>query len=219
MASAKTILSDWKCAVNSYNINKALNNLADHISFDYSNKTPVLIGILTGAVYFTVDLSRKLSIDHTLNFIRASSYYNTQMASNNVEITGLSTIELENLKGKDILVIDELYDSGHTLHEIVSYLNQFNPLSIRTCVMFRKRKDLSSQNNFKLPDYCGIDNLPDVWYVGYGLDDCGTKRELLDLYAVPKIKGIPLSPDDIIFQSPEELHKAFTSIQIKSSRS
>lgn len=71
-------LDGWRRCINHHQITQALNNLADHISYNYSDKNLVLICILTGAVYFTVDLSRKLNIDHSVNFIRVSSGFAKQ---------------------------------------------------------------------------------------------------------------------------------------------
>ena len=200
---------DWVVFLYKEDISHGLSRLARHIMQEYPkkyvsssgeqcNRDVVLVGILTGAVYFTVDLSRLLGFDHSVSFVRSSSYHNNQTSSNVAEITGLSESELTNLCNKDVIVLDELYDSGRTLHEVISYLKVYNPASIKTGVMFRKRKE---DVKFPPPDYCALDNLPDVWYVGYGLDDCGTKRELTALYAVPKATGVAKTPDDIILES------------------
>lgn len=207
--TSATVPSTWKLLLDQNTIQQALINLSTHINKDYSTGNLILLGVLTGAAYFTVDLSRKLTVTHQVNFLRVSSYHDSQTASDTVNITGLSDKELDNLSTKHILILDELYDSGRTLHEVTSYLHQFNPLSIKTCVMFRKSKkskDITILNEtqplYSNPDYCGIDNLPDVWYVGYGLYDCGTKREWNDLYAVPKSFGIPTNSDDLLFDEP-----------------
>lgn len=205
----------WKIIIPEKIIHKALINLSETIANDYENKELLLVGVLTGAAYFTVDLSRRLNINHSINFIRSSSYKNSQISSDEVELTGLSEKDLSDLSHKHILVLDELYDSGRTLDEVVTYLKQFNPISINTCVMFRKHKKSSSELiSPHAPQYCGIDNLPDVWYVGYGLDDCETKRDYMNLYAVPKNSNIPLGPDDIIFNSDEHLNNMINNIII-----
>lgn len=215
--SSQAVSESWKLLVEKDTIDEALHNLSTQIIKEYAPNEVILVGVLTGAAYFTIDLSRRLSFNHQVNLLRVSSYHNSQTSSDKVEITGLSHKELNNLSNKHILVLDELYDSGRTLHEVVSYLKCFNPMSIKTCVMFRKAKKLdddADKDKFDLPDYCGIDNLPDVWYVGYGLDDCGTKRQLTNLYAVPKLSGIPLTPDDSLFNDEEVYLQAIKQAQI-----
>lgn len=207
----QNVPNNWRLIVHHDDIEKALIVLALKITKEYLHKDVVLIGIFTGGAYFTIDLSRKLGISHSVQFIQASSYKNEQKASNKVNIIGLSWEEMCNLSGKHIIMVDELYDSGHTLHEIVEYFRKFQPLSISTCVMFRKQKPL---NQYAPPNYCGIDNMPDVWFVGYGLDDQGTKREYLNLWGVPKAKGIDHSPDDVIFESLEQYQKLQKQITI-----
>lgn len=197
--------SEWRLILNHEEIKLGLINLAKRICEDYPKGEIILVGILTGAVYFTVDLSRRLNIKHSVGFIKASSYGGNQISANVVEMSGLLGDELESIRNKHVIVLDELYDSGRTLHDIVSYLKEYEPISIKTCVMFRKNKE---NVKFAQPDYCGIDNLPDVWYVGYGLDDCGTKREYKELYAVPKSHGISRTNDDDILVSDDALSAA-----------
>jgi hypoxanthine phosphoribosyltransferase len=206
MANSQTTCpSGWKLFLNRDDIKTGLSNLSKRICKDYPEENIVLVGVLTGAVYFTVDLSRMLRIQHSVGFIRASSYGNNQMSTNKIQMSGLLGDESESIRSKHVIVLDELYDSGRTLNDIVSYLRKYNPLSIKTCVMFRKHKE---DVKFAPPDYCAIDNLPDVWYVGYGLDDCGAKREYEELYAVPKSHGISQTYDDIILVSEDALSAA-----------
>lgn len=207
------IPSNWKILVSEDTINTALANLCSHIKRDFA-EILVIIGILNGAAYFLVDLSRglrKFGFSHQVNFVRVSSYKDCQTAVDKSEITGLSNDELYALKDKHVLLVDELYDTGRTLHDVITYLDHFHPRSIRTCVMFRKNKP---NIKYDLPQYCGIDNLPDVWYVGYGLDDLGTKRELTTLYAVPKAEGLSQTPDDRLFENEELFNQILSRVKV-----
>lgn len=176
-------------------IQRAVERLAEAIDNDYEEVA--LVGILSGAAYFLVDLSRTLTISHTVHFVQASSYHDIHQGET-VAVNGLTEKDVALIRGRKILVVDELYDNGKTLNSIVTYLVEtlkIDPSNIATCVAFRKDK----QVKYPLPTYCGIDNLPDVWFVGYGLDDNGTKRNLRNLIGVPKPPGVPKSKDEAIF--------------------
>lgn len=124
-----------------------------------------------------------------------------------------------------MLLIDELYDNGLTLDSVRSYfLAEYRVPSenLFTAVALRKRKASAAHT---APTFCGVDNLPDLWFVGFGLDDCGTKRGWKALWAIPKIAGVPLTPDDEAFFSSDstvvsanlQALRAETSDLLKSS--
>lgn len=169
-------MSNWEIIITKQTIKRALGSLANRIDKDYQDKQLILISVLSGAIYFTVDLSRHLDINHSIDFIKVSSYGSGEISSKS-EITCL--VNKNKISDKHVLIVDELYDSGHTLEVVTNFIKELNPLSIKTCVMFRKDKE----SKYNQPDYCGIDNIPDRWLIGYGLDDNGTKRNLEDLYA------------------------------------
>ena len=107
-------------------------------------------------------------------------------------------------EGKKVILLDELYDNGTTLHlvkqKLLQELNK-NEEDIFTCTLFIKKKS-EENNKYPPPDLFGIE-IPDVWVVGYGLDDCQEKRGWSHLYACPKIEGVPKTEDDQIFSSAE----------------
>lgn len=187
------IPSGWKLVYTRDTIMDAVATVAAELDRDYAGKDLVLVAILSGAAYFMVDLSRALSIPHRVHYIQGSSYDGVQQGD--VHIALLTNKDVSSMKDKHILLVDELYDNGKTLHEVARRITDEVPVaSIKSCVTFRKRKEI---NTYAPPDYCGIDNIPDVWYVGYGLDDDGDKRSWLNLWGVPKPHGMALSPDDI----------------------
>jgi len=112
----------------------------------------------------------------------------------------LSTIVPEKFEGRKIILVDELVDNGHTLQRMKEHLmaELKRPAEdIVTCAVFAK--EIATRPAELNPEICGADNLPNVWLVGYGLDDNGTKRGWRNLWACPKIPGIPKSVDDGIF--------------------
>ncbi len=151
-------------------IQTRVQELADQISHDYEpNVNLYLVGILKGAFIFTADLCRNLKIHHTVDFMALSSYGKTT-TSGAVRI--LMDLR-EPIEGRHVLLVEDILDTGHTLHYLQSILSGRNPASIRTCVLVRKPRNLQD-----VPvEYLGFD-IPDVWVVGYGLDFADRYRTL-----------------------------------------
>ena len=175
----------------------------------------LLVCVLKGATYFYVDLSRKLEFIHSCYFMEASLYKNCQVQSENVEI--LTHIDPSKFFGKKIILVDELYDTGHTLTNIKQHiLTHANvPVDdILTCTAFQKVKKniigttgtIGTIGTMGVPDVCGM-VLPDVWLIGYGLDDKQYFRNLKCLYACPKTDNVQKTEDDKIFDDPEMYNK------------
>ena len=156
-------------------------------------KEIVLCVVLKGAAYFAVDLSRELQdhgLEHSMYFIQASSYQGQKQ----LDDTQLDKqIDKEKLKDKHVLIVDELYDSGRTLELIKQSIQEDeNDPRVQTCVMFYKqRPDQKSAP----PTFFGV-VVPDVWLVGYGLDDHGKRRGLRSLYAIPPDRQKKWTGDD-----------------------
>lgn len=146
--------------------------LARRISEDYARAGDLLlVGVLRGCYIFLSDLSRRLSIPRSIDFIAVSSYGRSTTSSGAVRlIMDLRT----DIAGRHVLLVDDIVDTGHTLHYLIESLLPRRPASLRTCVLVRKaarlRRDLSV-------DYLGFD-IPNVWVVGYGLDYADRYRAL-----------------------------------------
>lgn len=164
---------------------------------------------MKGAVYFHVDLTRMLTIPHSQYFIEASSYHDSQSQSEKVEL--LSKIVPSKFVGKKVILIDELYDNGTTLNNLKEKISEIAGVKlddIFTCTIFKKKKE----TNKPAPDLYGI-LVPNVWLVGYGLDDMQEKRNWPHLFAVPKSIDIPLTIDDKLFEDTEYYEKIRGEIQ------
>lgn len=192
---------NWKLLITENEINKINDYVADEINKKFIGKKIVIASILKGAVYFTVDLTRRLTIPYSLYFIEASSYKNKQTQCEELEL--LSKIIPSKFEGKTVILIDELFDNGLTLHQVKSKLLSEVPTlkedDIFTCVLFKKDKETS----YPSPDLIGFNNLPNVWVVGYGLDDKQEKRGWKHLFAVPKSEGIIKHSHDNLFDDPD----------------
>ncbi len=145
-------------------IERRVSELADEISRDYAAEEElVLVGVLKGAFVFLADLSRKLSIPCSVEFMALSSYDEGGVASSSVRLV----MDMrENIEGKQVLIVEDIVDTGRTLHFLVELLSTRKPKAIKTCSLVRKpdRAEVDAQI-----DYLGFD-IPDVWVVGYGLD-------------------------------------------------
>lgn len=151
-------------------IHSRVLELADEISRQYNEKEIVAIGILKGAFIFFADIIRALKIPTCIDFLIASSYLDTTS-------TGVVKIHCDislNISNRDILLIDDIVDTGLSLNFIRQHLLAKNPASLKICVLFDKR----SRRIINVPvDYVGFE-IPDEFVVGYGLDYNNKYRNL-----------------------------------------
>ena len=139
-----------------------VQELGAQISEDYQDKNPILIGLLKGSVVFLADLMRTLTIPHTIDFIRASSYGAGMTSSGQVRVTSMD-VDVEN---RHVLLIEDIIDSGVTLRYIKEVFLEKKPASLCVCALLDKP---ASRRTSEKVDYCGF-TIPDVFVVGYGLD-------------------------------------------------
>lgn len=146
--------------------------LGAEITGDYSGAGElVLVAVLRGSVYFTVDLSRRLDLPFILDFIGISSYGDAVSAPGIVRIT--KDLDSSIVK-KNVLLLEDIVDTGLTLNYLIQNLKTRNPSSLRVCAFL----DMPARRIVNVPvDYCGF-SLPDQYVVGYGLDHHGRYRNL-----------------------------------------
>lgn len=141
------------------------------ISCDYAAANLVLVGVLQGAIPFVADLMRALSIDLTVDFVRASSYGSGTTSSGTVRLVTDLTVDIAD---RHVLVVDDIVDTGHTLAALKRALEARGPRSVRTCVLLDKTGRRETEVTI---DYVGF-TIPNVFVVGYGLDYDGLYRNL-----------------------------------------
>ena len=206
---------NWKLLITEKEINDINDYVASVINKKFIGKNIVIASILKGAVYFTVDLTRRLTIPYSLYFLESSSYKNKQTQCEELEL--LSKIVPSKFEGKTVILIDELFDNGLTLHQVKNKLLEEVPTlkatDIFTCVLFKKNKEIK----YPSPDLIGFDMLPNVWVVGYGLDDKQEKCGWKHLFAVPKSDGILKHPHDDLFDDPDYYNYLRNSIKFDIS--
>lgn len=153
-----------KVLISEDEISEITTNLAAQISKDYADKNLLMLCILKGAVVFMGDLMKKVSIPTQIDFMKVSSYGSSTESSGTVNI--ILDLHRKDLSKMDILIVEDIIDSGKTLTHLVEYLKLKGAKSVKTCTMLdkpsRRVVDFS-------PDYCGK-TVPDEFVVGYGLD-------------------------------------------------
>jgi len=148
--------------------------LAQQISTDYQGKCPLLVGILKGSFVFMADLIRLLQIPVEIDFISLSSYGSAKVTSGKVKVVqGLRFP----VKGRDVLVIEDIVDTGLTVGFFMDYLRKKKPSSLKLCALFDKPSRRQTPISI---DYIGF-TVPDKFLVGYGLDHNEKFRHLPDL--------------------------------------
>jgi len=158
-------------------IAKSVARLAFEIKRDYQGKQPLLIGVLKGSFVFMADLIRRLDLPLELDFIRLSSYGAARESSGRVKVVQ----ELKTpIQGRDVLVIEDIVDTGITTSFLLDYLQKRKPASLKLCAL----TDKPSRRRVPVSiDYLGL-SLPDKFVVGYGLDFDERFRNLPDIYAL-----------------------------------
>ncbi len=158
-------------------IAKRVKELGRQISQDYKDKSLVIIGILKGAFIFMADLIREISVPMQIDFVRLASYGNLMQSSGEVRIT--KDIEL-NIEDKDVLVVEDIVDTGLTLQYLEEVLKLHKPASVKICCLIDKKERRQVSINV---DYVGFD-IPRGFLVGYGLDFEENYRELPGIFKI-----------------------------------
>uniref|UniRef100_A0A7C4U795 Hypoxanthine phosphoribosyltransferase n=1 Tax=candidate division WOR-3 bacterium TaxID=2052148 RepID=A0A7C4U795_UNCW3 len=141
-------------------IKEKVKELGEKITEEYKDKRPVFIGVLKGAFMFLADLVRNVKIEIDFDFVVVSLYKGEKEKS----ILVLEREVLTDLKDRDVLIVDEILDSGKTLSFLIEHIKGKGARSVKTCVLLRKKKDALIE-----PDFYGFE-IPDKFVIGYGLD-------------------------------------------------
>ena len=161
---------DLDIMYNEEEIQKRIKEMAEEIDKDYGGKSIVAIFVLRGAIYFAVDLTKKMKTPIELDFVRTSSYIGT-------ESTGKINLDLdvkEDLKDKDVLIIEDIIDTGYTLKFLKEHILNQEPKSVKIAVLADKEE--RREVDVKV-DYVGF-KIPNKYIVGYGFDYNNTCRNL-----------------------------------------
>ena len=165
MAETVTVL------ISEQEVDARIEELGKQISEDYAGKEVHLICILKGSVFFTCELAKRITVPVSLDFMSVSSYGDGTVSSGRVKIA--KDLD-ESLEGKDVIIIEDIIDSGRTLYYLMDVLQKRNPNSLKLCTLLDKPE--RRVTDVKV-DYVGFE-IPDEFVVGYGLDYAQKYRNL-----------------------------------------
>jgi hypoxanthine phosphoribosyltransferase len=158
-------------------IKKAVKHIAKEINSDYSGEKIVLVGVLKGAFVFLADLIRKIKVPCEVDFMIVKSYGDSLVTSEKLNI--VKDIDTD-IKGKHVIIVEDIIDTGITLSGIIKVLAERSPATLKTAALFDKPSRRKISYN---ADYTGL-KIHDFFAVGYGLDFAEQYRNLPDLYEV-----------------------------------
>ena len=152
-------------------LRQRVKELGCQITADYAGREPLLISVLRGSYIFMADLTRSINLDVTVDFMSVSSYGAGTVSSGQVEIKKDLSASIE---GKDLIIVEDILDSGNTLYYLLDVLRARNPASVRICTLLDKPERRVKPITV---DYVGF-TVPDAFLVGYGLDYAEKYRNL-----------------------------------------
>lgn len=154
----------------------AIKQIADKINQDFHGKCPLIVPVLNGSFMFASDLMKQLTCQCQITFIKASSYKGTESTGQLTALIGIN----EDISGRDVIILEDIIDTGHTLAKIIPSIQDLKPASVRVATLLFKPKALKTDITI---DYTGIE-IPNKFIVGYGLDYDGLGRNLKEIYQV-----------------------------------
>jgi hypoxanthine phosphoribosyltransferase len=177
---------EFEILLENENINKRTRLIGIQLNVDYEDKCPLLIGVLNGSFLFMGDLIKELTISCEVAFIKVSSYKGTESSGEVKEVFGLP----EDLHNRDIILVEDIVDTGLTLNHILEKVKLQQPASVRVCSLLYKPAALM----YPIPEleYVGFE-IPNEFVVGYGLDYNGLGRNLIDVYRAIGTVALPVS--------------------------
>jgi hypoxanthine phosphoribosyltransferase len=155
-------------------IQEKITELAGQLNQDYAGKRPLFLSVLNGAFLFTADLFKQITIEAEVSFIKLASYKGTSSTGNVITAIGLDI----NVKDRYIIILEDIIDTGKTLHHYLPQLESMQPASVKIAVLLNKKDALIYPVQI---DYACFE-IPNKFVVGYGLDYDGLGRNSRDIY-------------------------------------
>lgn len=150
--------------------------VADAINRDYAGRQPLFLSMLNGAFMFTSDLLKMIDLECEISFVKLSSYEGTESTGTVRELIGIS----DDISGRDIIIVEDIVESGRTMMEILEKLKGHNVASVKICSLFFKPSKLKVDLKVDYPAMI----IPDDFIVGFGLDYDQVGRNLKDIYTI-----------------------------------
>ncbi|MCS6968488.1 MAG: hypoxanthine phosphoribosyltransferase [Cytophagales bacterium] len=165
--------------IDSEALSQRVQQLGRQISHDYAGKYPLFIAVLNGAFIFAADLIRTVDIPSEISFVKFTSYHNMHSSGTVDQIIGIE----EDLRGRHIIVIEDIIDTGITITEVIAEIKRYQPASVEVVALLLKPDALQKAVQIKYVGFC----IEPRFVVGYGLDYDGYGRNLRDLFILDQI--------------------------------
>lgn len=176
MTTVKLNDKTFSLFISNNTIQQAINDVASRINNDYKEKLPLFMAILNGSFMFAADLLKKININCEITFVKLSSYSGTSSTQQVKQLIGFN----EDIKGREVVILEDIIDSGLTMEHLLEKLETFQPAGIRIASLLLKPDAFIK--NFPI-DYVGL-RIPNDFIVGFGLDYNGLGRNLPDIYKI-----------------------------------
>ena len=154
----------------------SVKKVASKINIDYKGSTPIFLGVLNGSFMFFGDLLKSIELECTVSFVKLASYEGTSSTDQVNELIGLN----ERVEGKDIIIVEDIVDTGNTLVKLHEILVEKKPRSIKIATLLYKPE--AYKKSYPI-DYVGLE-IPNAFVLGYGLDYDGLGRNLNSIYVL-----------------------------------
>lgn len=165
---------NFEVYLNSQSIDKEVEQVAQTLEKDYGNSTPFFLGVLNGSFMFISDLLKKYQKPCEMGFIKAASYEGMQ-STGKVTFKGMESLNIEN---RDVIIVEDIVDTGNTLKALHEFLAQYRPKSVKICTLLYKKE--AYKHTLPIDYVCfEVDN---KFLLGYGLDYDGLGRNLPEVY-------------------------------------
>ena len=175
MSMVKIKDKTFQTSISESEIKQRVKELAQRISHDLEGKNPLLLGVLNGSFIFAADLMRE-TIPCEISFVKLASYQGITSTGKVHEVLGIN----EDLTGRDIVIVEDIVDTGRTMKQMVESLGTRNPASVHVCTLFVKPDKLEVKLDI---DYAAF-SIPNDFIVGYGLDYDQQRRGLKEIYTL-----------------------------------
>lgn len=166
---------EFTLAIEHDQVKKRIRLIATQINLSYEKQVPLFIGVLNGSFMFLGDLMKEIDIAAEVCFIKLASYKGLDQSEEITELIGLCV----DIKDRDIIIVEDIIDTGNTLKFLLEKLSEYQPASIAVCTLLLKPGKL--KHHFSNIAYVGFE-IPDEFVVGYGMDFNGLGRNLKDIY-------------------------------------
>ena len=157
-------------------IDAAVDRVAASLNERYAGRTPIFLGVLSGSFLFLSDLVRKTTFDSQISFVKISSYPGTESTGEVKQQLGVDF----DIEGRDIIIVEDIIETGHSMNYLLDYLRSKNPASISICKLFFKPDKFLYEYDV---DYVAL-SIGNEFIVGYGLDYNQLGRNLKDIYVI-----------------------------------